>query len=369
MPDEPVNLFAQQEANRRRSRWLVVVFVLFFAWLGFGGDWIYWRLTRSDTGAYRHVFPWFGFGLSVAAILFAAWATRTGAGRVLWSTGATELTSPTTDAERQLVNVVEEMAIAAGLPKPRVHVVPDPDPNALAAGLEPAKSHIAVTEGLLRVCSRDELQAVIGHEMAHIRNFDTRLLTLLAGLGGAVALVSDGLGRVLRGGMRVGGGSRGFGSGGGGGRGGGKKGNPLVLILLALWILSWILAPLIVRLLALGVSRQREYLADATSAQLTRNPMALASALEKIEHADAPTSSIKKGTAHLCIADPLGRRVTAREGRRRRSRSRGCPGSSGRWRRSRRGRAPGNVRRVASPRVRTGRADGRPAFPLRAGRR
>jgi heat shock protein HtpX len=311
MTGGPVNLFAQQEANRRRSRWLVVAFVLFFAWLGFGGDWISWQLTQSgEPGGYRHVFPWFGLGLSVVAILFATWATRTGAKRVLWSAGATELTSPTSPAERQLVNVVEEMAIAAGLPKPRIHLIPDADPNALAAGLDPSTSHIAVTEGLLSVCSRDELQAVIGHEMAHIRNLDTRLLTLLAGLVGAVALVSDGLGRVLRGGVRVGGGrSRAVGGGGG------KKGNPLVLIVLALWIISWLLAPLIVRLLALGVSRHREYLADATSAQLTRNPMALATALEKIEHAHAPTSSIKKGTAHLCIADPLGRRVTSHEGR------------------------------------------------------
>ena len=317
MTGEPVNLFAQQEANRRRSWWLVVAFVLFFAWLGFGGDWIYWQFTRTGgAGSYHHVFPWFGLGLTAVATLFAAWATRTGAKRVLWSAGAAELTSPTTPAERQLVNVVEEMAIAAGLPKPRIHIIPDDDPNALAAGLEPADSHIAVTQGLLRVCSRDELQAVIAHEMGHIRNLDTRLLTLLAGLVGAVALVSDGLGRVLRGGVRVGGGGRaGFSSGGGGGRGSGKKGNPLVVILLVLWILSWLLAPLIVRLLALGVSRQREYLADATSAQFTRNPMALAAALEKIEHADAPTSSIKKGTAHLCIADPLGRRVTLREGR------------------------------------------------------
>jgi heat shock protein HtpX len=317
MTGEPVNLFAQQEANRRRSRWLVVIFVLFFAWLGFGGDWIYWQFTRTgDAAGYRHIFPWFGLGMSTVAILFAAWATRTGAKRVLWSAGATELTSPTTPEERQLVNVVEEMAIAAGLPKPRIHIIPDDDPNALAAGLEPASSHIAVTHGLLRLCSRDELQAVIAHEMGHIRNLDTRLLTLLAGLVGAVALVSDGLGRVMRGGVRVSGGGRSrVSAGGGGGGGGGKKGNPLIVILLALWIVSWLLAPLIVRLLALSVSRQREYLADATSAQFTRNPMALASALEKIEHADAPTSSIKRGTAHLCIADPLGRRVTRREGR------------------------------------------------------
>jgi heat shock protein HtpX len=315
MTGEPVNLFAQQEANRRRSRWLVLSFVLFFAWLGFGGDWIYWELTRNgELGSYRHVFPWFGFGITVVAILFATWATRTGATRVLWSTSARELTSPSTPAERQLVNVVEEMAIAAGLPKPRIHVIPDVDPNALATGLDPAGSHIAVTEGLLALCTRDELQAVVGHEMAHIRNLDTRLLTLLAGLVGAVALVSDGVGRMLRGGVRMSGAGRPRGGGGAGGASD-KKGNPLVLILLVLWIVSWVLAPLIVRLLALGVGRQREYLADATCAQLTRNPMALATALEKIEHAHAPTSAIKKGTAHLCIADPLGRRVTAREGR------------------------------------------------------
>src|ERR687896_2464015 len=142
MTGEPVNLFAQQEANRRRSFWLVVAFVLFFAWLGFGGDWIYWQLTRTgEMGGYRHVFPWLGLGLTGVATIFAFWATRTGAQRVLWSTGATELTSPATPPERQLVNVVEEMAIAAGLPKPRIHVIPDADPNALAAGLEPASSH------------------------------------------------------------------------------------------------------------------------------------------------------------------------------------------------------------------------------------
>jgi heat shock protein HtpX len=96
----------------------------------------------------------------------------------------------------------------------------------------------------------------------------------------------------------------------------GKKrgGGPLLLILLVLWLLSWLLAPLISRMLALGVSRKREFLADAMSAQFTRNPMALASALEKIERSHAPTRSISRGAAHLCIADPLGRRVNLREG-------------------------------------------------------
>jgi heat shock protein HtpX len=93
-----------------------------------------------------------------------------------------------------------------------------------------------------------------------------------------------------------------------------KDAGPLVAILLALWVISWIIAPLITQLLAMAVSRKREYLADAMSAQFTRNPLALASALEKIESAVAPTESIKRGAAHLCIADPLGRRFTNKEG-------------------------------------------------------
>jgi heat shock protein HtpX len=310
---ESVNLFAQQEANRRRSRWLVIGFVLFFAWLGFGGDFIYYVYTRSaPPGAYHHVFPAFGFILTIIGVAIAGFAWITGPEKVLWATGARELLAPATPGELQLQNVVEEMAIAAGIPRPRIWVIPDPDPNALATGRDEHRSSIAVTEGLLTVCTRDELQAVIAHEMGHIKNLDVQLMTLLAAMVGAVALIAEGAGRVMfrSGGVRVGGGGRSRSRGGGGGGGGG----PLIAVLLALWILSWILAPIITRLLALGVSRKREYLADAMSAQFTRNPMALATALEKIRDADAPTKSIKGGAAHLCIADPLGRRVNGREG-------------------------------------------------------
>jgi heat shock protein HtpX len=118
--------------------------------------------------------------------------------------------------------------------------------------------------------------------------------------------MSDGLGRVLWHGRSSAGAAI--------GRSRERKGNPLIVLLLVLWILSWVLAPLITRLLAMGVSRRREYLADAMSAQFTRNPMALARALEKIERAHLPTTSIKSGCAHLCIADPLGRAMGAREG-------------------------------------------------------
>ena len=308
MSDESVNLFDQQERNRRRSRWLVIGFVLFFAWLGFGGDLIFFLSTQQAGSAeYRHVVPWFGLLLTALAAGIAWYAWRTGPRKVLWATGAREVTAPVTPEERQLVNVVEEMAIASGLPRPRIWVIPEPDPNAFATGHDERNASIAVTEGLLAACSRDELQAVVAHELGHVKNLDVRLMTLLAALVGAVALISDGLGRSLRTGARLGGRSS---------RGGKKGGNlgPVVLILVAVWIISWVLAPLITRLLALGVSRKREYLADAMSAQFTRNPLALAAALEKIEHSEAPTKAIKSGSAHLCIADPTGRRLNAKEG-------------------------------------------------------
>lgn len=304
----PGNLFQQQEANRRRTFWLVVGFVLFFAWLGFGGDYIYYLYTvDAPRSAYHHTFPWFGIGLSLAALAIAWYAYRTGPEKVLWATGAWEIIDPDDPKQQQLVNVVEEMAIAAGIPRPRIWVVDDPDPNAFATGIDPRRAHIAVTRGLLEICSRDELQGVIGHELGHVKNLDVRLMTTLAALVGAVALMHDGATRVLRG-TRL--------AGGRGGGGGGKKGGagPLVLILLVAWIVSWLLAPIITQLLAIAVSRKREYLADAMSAQFTRNPLALASALQKIEGAAAPTAKIKRGAAHLCIADPLGRRLTNREG-------------------------------------------------------
>lgn len=308
---EATNLFEQQDANRRRTRWLVVVFIAFFGWLGFGGDWILHDLTRgAPPNAYRHVFPWFGIALTTFAALLATYAWKTGPNKVLWSAGAREIETPSGDDETRLVNVVEEMAIAAGIPRPRIWLIADPDPNAFATGLDAEHAHIAVTAGLLTICSRDELQGVIAHEMGHVKNLDVRLMTFLAALVGAVALMSDGMGRMLRGGAQ-------FGAFSGGGRSRSKRDNlgPLVVLLIVLWLLSWLIAPFVTRLLALGVSRKREYLADAMSAQFTRNPLALASALEKIEHADAPTTSIKRGSAHLCIADPLGRKTSLREGK------------------------------------------------------
>jgi heat shock protein HtpX len=307
---EEANLFAQQEANRRRSRWLVIGFILFFAWVGFGGDLAFYLLTEhASPGEYRHIIPFIGIFSILAAGGICWYSWRHGAERVLWSTGAWELIEPATPEQKQLVNVVEEMAIASGVPRPRIWVIPDTDPNAFATGRDAATASIAVTEGLLGKLSRDELQAVVAHEMAHIQNLDVRLMTLLAGMVGAIALMSDGLGRTIGRGGRAG--ARWSGGRGGGG---GKGGNPLGILILVLWLLTLLVAPVVSRLLAMAVSRKREYLADATGAQLTRNPMALASALEKLELATDATQSITRGAAHLCIVDPAPGVLASKEG-------------------------------------------------------
>lgn len=308
------NLYDQQAKNRRQTAAWIALFVLFFAWLGFGGDAVLYFQSVDQFGRAHYPLPFIGIVVTLIAVVVAWRSWAGGPKQILWSTGANELLAPKTFEEKQLVNVVEETAIAAGIPRPRIFLVEDPDPNAFATGHGPGASSIAVTTGLIQALNREELQGVVGHEMAHIRNLDVRLMTMIAALIGVIVVLSDGMGRFIgMGGGRVGGRA---GSGLLGGRGD-RKGNagPLALALLVIWIITLILAPLITRLMAMAISRNREYLADATSAELTRNPAALAAALQKIESAEAPTTSIKRGAAHLCIADPLGRAANLKEGR------------------------------------------------------
>ena len=300
-----MNLLEQQTANRRRTWLVMALFVGFFLLLGYGFD-------RFFLGVEGVPIPLGSIvGLTVGSVSALSGYYK-GDRAVLLSTGAVPIEQSLSDAKddaerfrlKQVENVVAEMAIAAGLPQPRVYVIPDPDPNAFATGRDPEHASVAMTSGLVDVLNREELQGVAAHELSHVRNFDIRLMTVIAALVGAIVLLSDWAGR----GMRYGGVSssrRSRDRNGGGG---------LALVLLAVWIIAIVLAPLIGQSLAMMVSRRREYLADASGAELTRNPLALASALAKIEGAEAPTAAVKRGTANLCIADPLGRSIGLREG-------------------------------------------------------
>ncbi len=286
-------------------------FVFFFAWLGFGGDIVLYLMSDSvEPGTYQHGLPWIGILATMLASGLAWSAWKFGPRQVLWSTGAMELITPTTPEQIRLSHVVDEMAIAAGLPRPSVWIVPDDDPNAFATGTDPMHASIAVTEGLLARLDRDELQAVVAHELGHIARYDTQLMTIVAAMVGAIALVSDGVGRVL------------FHSGGGGvtmgrigarslGRVAGRRSGgalTLVPILLVVWLISLLAAPVVSRVMAMAISRKREFLADATAAQYTRNPGALVRALQKLDDVRTPTRAVGRGVAHLCIIDPSDRR-------------------------------------------------------------
>lgn len=289
------NIYEQQAHNKRLTVFVMVGFVSFLAFIGFGFDYYFLGLYADDMPL--------PVGTIVAVVMGTAMAIgslQSGAKSVLQSTGAVPA-DPANPSHQQLINVVEEMSIASGMPKPAVFVVPDPDPNAFATGKDPGHSYVAVTQGLLDSLNREELQGVIAHEMSHVRNYDIRLMTVVAAFVGSIVLLSDSARRGVR-------------FGGLAGRGKSRSGGALGGIFMVLWLISIILAPLIAQVMAMLVSRRREYLADASGAELTRNPLGLASALRKIEGASAPTESVKRGSAHLCIVDPMGRHLNSKEG-------------------------------------------------------
>lgn len=287
------NLYDQQKRNIANTRLFIAGFILLLVILGLGADGLLY------SGGFSPGLPLATLGALGFGSLSAWWSLHGGDKAVLESTRAVPL-DPSDPKQRVLDNVVEEMAIAGGLPKPKLYVIPDSDPNAFATGTGPEKSSIAVTRGLLDTLTRDELQGVVSHEMSHVKNYDVRLMTVVAALAGAVLLISD----WSRRGLSLGGRRRNSDQGGGG----------LGILFVILWVVSIVLAPIIAQIVSLAVARQREYLADASGAELSRNPLALASALEKIAAAINPTPSIKQGIAHLCIEDPRGRAINEREG-------------------------------------------------------
>jgi heat shock protein HtpX len=242
-----------------------------------------------------------GTALSVLIGIFSILTSlKWGKNSVLWSMNARQSYDMVPDLP-DLLDVVKEMSLAAGIPCPSVYVVKDSDPNAFTIGASSTDSSIVVTTGLLAMLDREELQGVIAHEISHIRNSDTRLMTIITVLFGAVLLLSEWMKKsALFGGFA---GSRVPGAGW-----------ALRGVLFIGWLFTLLFAPLIARIVAMAVSRQREYLADAGGAELTRNPKALADALTKIEQAIEPTTSFQKAIAHLCVVDPLGKKVNSKEG-------------------------------------------------------
>src|SRR3712207_3936636 len=260
--------------NRRKSLLLIAAFLAFVAVFGYV---IGWAWIGDPAGAL------FGLGLAFVVGTISGIATyHAGDRMVLAASRAREITH---DDAPILFNVVEEMAIAAGLPMPKVYIIEDSAPNAFATGRDPDHASVAVTSGLLKKLNRDELQGVIAHEMSHVGNFDIRYAMLVGVLVGTTVLISD---FFLRG-LWFGGGRR---------REGGGQAQ---IIMLVVAILLSILAPLFARLLQLSISRQREYLADASAVRLTRNPRGLADALQKIGGDREVLEVANRATAHLYI--------------------------------------------------------------------
>ncbi|MBI2782433.1 MAG: zinc metalloprotease HtpX [Chloroflexi bacterium] len=275
--------FAQQAANKRNSIVLVLAVTALLAVLGFT---IGYGTTGYVEGAY---------GVTtiaiVIAMLMSVGSYFAGDKLVLASSGAKEVTQ---QSAPQLMNVVKEMAIAANVPMPHVYIIDDTAPNAFATGRDPRHASVAITTGLLQKLDREELQGVIGHELSHVRNYDIRFALLVAVLVGSIALLADFFLRfTFWGGGRRGGGDRDRGGGG------------LAAIMFVIAIVLAIIAPFIARLVQLAVSRQREYLADASSVELTRNPRGLEQALAKIAGDREVLEVANRATQHLYFTNPI----------------------------------------------------------------
>ncbi len=268
-------VYTEISKNKFRSIALLIFFVIFLMILGF----VIGEATARDGG--------FG-GLTLAgiiAIIYGLIGYFAGGKIALAVSGAKKIDRQNLP---QVYNIVENLCIAAGLPTPEIYIIDSQAMNAFATGRDPNHSAVAVTRGLAEKLEKRELEAVIAHELSHIGNYDIRIMMLVVALVGAVTILSD---IFLRFTIY-------------GGRGGGKKDGRIQLVMIALALALAIIAPLIAILIQLAISRKREYLADASAALLTRNPNALADALEKLQN-HSTLEKASKGTAHLFISNPL----------------------------------------------------------------
>ena len=274
------SFYDQIAANRRNSFLMAGLVVVLLGLLGFA---IGYAVFGSLGGGVLTTAFAVGLGSLAGVGTYVA-----GDSLVLAVSGAREVDE---SQAPQLMNVVREMAIAANVPMPRVYIIEDTAPNAFATGRDPSHSSIAATTGLLEKLDREELQGVIGHELSHVRNFDIRFSLVVGVMVGAIAILAD---FFLRFTFWGGGRSR--------DRGGGNSAQAVVFVIA---IVLAILAPIISRFIQLAVNRQREYLADASSVEITRNPYGLERALAKISTDQEVLEVANRGTQHMYFTNPI----------------------------------------------------------------
>jgi heat shock protein HtpX len=269
----------------------VFCFLLFFFLIGLSIDCLYLDAFTAR-GPSVPIATLAALGLS-ATVAYTGY--RHGSRLILSSVGAEPLDIQIPE-HRELHNVVTEMALASGCRMPKVYVTYDPAPNAFATGRDQQSAAICVTTGLLTLLGREETQGVVAHELAHIKNNDTLVMLLISVLLGGVVLLSDWAQRSILGARPL------------------RRPTGQALLAVPALVLI-VISPLVSRLLAMAVSRQREYLADATAVEFTRNPRGLAQALEKIRDAGMPCQKATRGTAHLFFVNPLRRRIDGSDGK------------------------------------------------------
>ncbi|MDQ0205295.1 zinc metalloprotease HtpX [Alkalicoccobacillus murimartini] len=271
-----MHLYQQISRNKRQTVYIVAGFILFI--LAVGAAITYMFIGDYISGIILAVL--FGGGYTLIMLMSST-------NVVMKMNHAQEIRS--SDDHAYLWNTVDSLSMVAQIPQPRIFIIRDASPNAFATGTSPKKAAVAVTTGLLDQLNREELEGVLAHEIAHVRNYDVRLATIAVALVSAIAILSDIGARSMRYGTRGRGNSN-------------NKQNGIILILSLVLIL---LSPFIATLIRLAISRNREFLADATAAELTRNPYALANALKKITNSNVPVKEASETSASLYFADPL----------------------------------------------------------------
>ena len=272
-------LYKQIASNKRKTWVLLIIFFLLLAIVGYAVGYLF---MNSGFG-----------GVTIAMILgfiYALTMIFQSTEIVMSMNGAREVDR---NEEPVLYHVVEDMAMVAQIPMPRVYVIDDPGLNAFATGSNPQNAAVAATSGLLEIMNREELEAVIGHEVSHIRNLDIRISTIAVALASAITLLSSMAGRM----MWWGGASRSR-------RNSDRDSGGLEVIMLVISLLAIVLAPLAATLVQLAISRQREFLADASSVELTRNPQGMINALLKLENSQPMTHHVDDASSALYINDP-----------------------------------------------------------------